>query len=82
MSHYTCKTCGQRYDDCACPPKVGAGYPADANPPTDRDRSHQLAKLVLELADAVDNAAEDIGGSRPQLTILREAVVVAEAIVK
>lgn len=36
-----------------------------------------LAKLVLELAEAVDNAANDIGGSRPQLDILREAVQVA-----
>ena len=36
-----------------------------------------LATLVLELAEAVDNAVADIGGSRPQLTILREAVVEA-----
>src|SRR4051812_22342399 len=34
----------------------------------------KLALLVLELADAVENAADDIGGSRPQLDILREAV--------
>lgn len=40
----------------------------------------QLADLVLELAAAVDNAAEDIGGSRPQLTILREAVEIATAL--
>jgi uncharacterized protein YlxW (UPF0749 family) len=39
-----------------------------------------LANLVLELADAVDNAAEDIGGSRPQLDILREAVALADSI--
>jgi hypothetical protein len=39
-----------------------------------------LTTLVLELADAVDRAAEDIGGSRDQLTILREAVKVAQSI--
>lgn len=38
----------------------------------------ELAKLVMELAEAVDNAAEDVGGSRSQLIILREAVQVAE----
>lgn len=38
-----------------------------------------LAKLVLELAEAVDNAVDDIGGSRPQLDILRDAVKVASA---
>lgn len=40
----------------------------------------KLCYLVLELAAAVDNAAEDIGGSRPQLTILREAVEIATAL--
>ena len=46
------------------------------------DDSIKLATLVLELAEAVDNAAEDIGGSRPQLDILREAVQVAERLEK
>lgn len=36
--------------------------------------TNKLAALVMELAEAVDNAAHDIGGSRPQLDILREAV--------
>jgi hypothetical protein len=40
----------------------------------------RLADLVLELAEAVDNAADDIGGSRPQLEILREAVQAAKAL--
>lgn len=40
----------------------------------------RLAALVLELAEAVDNAAADIGGSRPQLDILREAVAIAHGI--
>lgn len=40
----------------------------------------KLATLVLELAAAVDNAADDVGGSRPQLTILREAVQEAHAV--
>lgn len=40
----------------------------------------KLADLVLKLADAVDNAMHDIGGSRPQLTILREAVAYAQSI--
>ena len=40
--------------------------------------AERLAALVLELAEAVDNAAADIGGSRPQLDILREAVQLAE----
>lgn len=39
-----------------------------------------LAQLVLELAEAVDNTADDIGGSRPQLDILRDAVEVSTAI--
>jgi hypothetical protein len=34
--------------------------------------------FVLELAEAVDNAHEDIGGSRPQLDILRDAVQSAQ----
>lgn len=38
----------------------------------------KLAELVLELAEAVDNARDDIGGSRGQLDILREAVQVAQ----
>jgi hypothetical protein len=43
------------------------------------DTEHErLAKLVLELAEACDNAAADIGGSRPQLDILREATALAE----
>lgn len=41
-----------------------------------------LARLVLELAEAVDNAAEDIGGSRPQLEILQEMVKEAVKILK
>lgn len=45
-----------------------------------RTRSTKLADLVLELAEAVDHAAEDIGGARPQLTILREAVAEAQRI--
>lgn len=40
----------------------------------------KLCDLVLELAQAVDNAHEDIGGSRPQLTILREAVAEARKV--
>lgn len=40
----------------------------------------QLATLVLELAEAVDNTAEDIGGSRPQIDILRDAMKVATKI--
>lgn len=40
----------------------------------------KLADLVLELAEAVENAVNDIGGSRPQLTILREAVVEAQRV--
>lgn len=46
-----------------------------------RAHAEKLAALVLELAEAVDNAASDIGGSRSQLDILREAVVVAVCIV-
>ena len=41
------------------------------------EQARALAQLVLELAEAVDNAAADIGGSRPQLDILREAVQAA-----
>lgn len=37
-----------------------------------------LAGFVIELAEAVDNARDDIGGSRPQLDILRDAVAVAQ----
>lgn len=40
----------------------------------------RLADLVLELADAVDNAADDVGGSRPQLDILRDAVKEAQQV--
>ena len=40
--------------------------------------TERLTALVLELAEAVDNAAADIGGSRPQLDILHEAVQLAE----
>lgn len=43
-------------------------------------RRRRLAALVLELADAVEGAAQDIGGHRPQLTILREAVVEARRV--
>jgi hypothetical protein len=40
----------------------------------------QLAKLVLEMAEAVDMAADDIGtGPRTAIVILREAVQLAEA---
>jgi len=34
----------------------------------------KISTLVLELAEAVDNAANDIGGSRGQLDILKDAV--------
>lgn len=44
------------------------------------DAAGKLCDLVLELAEAVDNAAANIGGSRPQITILREAVKVATAL--
>lgn len=44
------------------------------------EKATQLAKLVLELAEAVDNAAADIGGSRSQIVILREAVQIATSI--
>lgn len=42
----------------------------------------QLASYVLELAEAVDNADADIGGSRPQLDILRDAVKLADDILR
>lgn len=42
------------------------------------NKASRLSALVLELAEAVDNAAADIGGSRPQLDILRDAVSVAQ----
>lgn len=43
-------------------------------------QAEALAALVLEMAEAVDAAAEDVGtGSRGPVTILREAVKVAEA---
>lgn len=45
-----------------------------------RDAAIHLGKLIYELAEAVDNAQQDIGGSRPQLTILRDAVRIATSI--
>lgn len=47
---------------------------------TTPDEVKRLASLVLELSEAVDNAAADIGGSRPQLDILREAVEAATVV--
>lgn len=52
-------------------------YAITCRPCAETMHAKRLADLVLELAEAVDNAAEDIGGSRPQLDILREAVQVA-----
>lgn len=43
----------------------------------EKQKRARLSALVLELAEAVDNAANDIGGSRAQLDILREAVQAA-----
>lgn len=37
-------------------------------------RDHPAAVFTLELGEAVDNAAEDIGGSRPQRLILKDAL--------
>jgi hypothetical protein len=51
---------------------------APAQPQAQQPPALQLAALVLELADAVDAAALDIGGHRPQLDILREAVAFAQ----
>lgn len=48
--------------------------------PTQAALDQKLSKLVLELAEAVDNSAADVGGSRSQLDILREAVQVAVSI--
>lgn len=45
----------------------------------ERAKGARLRALVLELAAAVENAADDIGGSRAQLDILREAVKAANA---
>lgn len=70
-----CPQCGHRDDGVSACPTLNAMCPIP--PPR---HGLKLAMLVLELAEAVDNAAHDIGGSRPQLTILREAVVEAHRI--
>lgn len=44
------------------------------------DEVARLCNLVEELAEAVDNAASDIGGSRGQIEILRDATESARAI--
>ncbi len=42
------------------------------------ERFRKLTNLVLELADAIDGAAYDVGGHRPQADILQEAIALAD----
>lgn len=72
MSAAVLLDCGCRAGECESKP-AGCRMQREV-------RQRDLATLVLELADAVENAINDIGGSRPQLTILREAVAYAQRI--
>lgn len=65
--------------DCGCREGECESKPAGCRMQSEV-KQRTLAALVLELAEAVDNAHDDIGGSRPQLTILREAVAEARRV--
>jgi hypothetical protein len=50
--HYCCKTCGQRYDECTCPPVIGDNLKA----PSLRDRMQRTVRPAkVEIATAQNN---------------------------
>lgn len=76
-----CGDCGARHESSDEYERSGSSWNQRATPTAQEAPAEvKLCALVLELAEAVDNAHEDIGGSRPQLTILREAVAEAQRI--